>query len=239
MILKAQNIVKSFRAKRAVDNVSLEVKQGEIIGLLGPNGAGKSTSFYIIVGLIRPDFGKIILEDKEITKFPMYKRSQNGIGYLSQDPSVFRKLSVEDNILSILELSNLSKKNQIKKMESLLEEFGLTSIRKNRGDLLSGGERRRTEIARALASNPKFILLDEPFAGVDPIAVEDIQKIVSHLKDRNIGVLITDHNVKDTLDIVDRAYVLYDGKILLKGNPFEIKNDQKVKSVYLGKSFSV
>ena len=180
MILKAQNIVKSFRAKKAVDNVSLEVKQGEIIGLLGPNGAGKSTSFYIIVGLIRPDFGKIILEDKEITKFPMYKRSQNGIGYLSQDPSVFRKLSVEDNILSILELSNLSKKDQIKKMESLLEEFGLTSIRKNRGDLLSGGERRRTEIARALASNPKFILLDEPFAGVDPIAVEDIQKIVSH-----------------------------------------------------------
>lgn len=239
MILKAQNIVKSFRAKKAVDNVSLEVKQGEIIGLLGPNGAGKSTSFYMIVGLIRPDSGKIILENKEITKYPMYKRSQNGIGYLSQDPSVFRKLSVEDNILSILQLSNLSKKNQLKKMENLLEEFGLISIRKNRGDLLSGGERRRTEIARALASNPKFILLDEPFAGVDPIAVEDIQKIVSHLKDRNIGVLITDHNVQETLAITDKTYLMFEGKILKEGTPEELAKDEMVRKVYLGKNFEL
>tara|TARA_B100000575_G_scaffold7299_1_gene5423 strand:- start:19009 stop:19746 length:738 start_codon:yes stop_codon:yes gene_type:complete len=239
MILKAQNIVKSFRAKKAVDNVSLEVKQGEIIGLLGPNGAGKSTSFYMIVGLIRPDSGKIILENKEITKYPMYKRSQNGIGYLSQDPSVFRKLSVEDNILSILQLSNLSKKNQLKKMESLLEEFGLISIRKNRGDLLSGGERRRTEIARALASNPKFILLDEPFAGVDPIAVEDIQKIVSHLKHRNIGVLITDHNVQETLAITDKTYLMFEGKILKEGTPEELAKDEMVRKVYLGKNFEL
>ena len=239
MILKALNIVKSFRSKKAVDDVSLEVKQGEIIGLLGPNGAGKSTSFYMIVGLIRPDFGKIILEDKEITKYPMYKRAQNGIGYLSQDPSVFRKLSVEDNILSILQLSKLSKKDQLKKTESLLEEFGLTSIRKNRGDLLSGGERRRTEIARALASNPKFILLDEPFAGVDPIAVEDIQKIVSHLKDRNIGVLITDHNVQETLAITDKTYLMFEGKILKEGTPEELAKDEMVRKVYLGKNFEL
>ena len=239
MILKALNIVKSFRSKKAVDNVSLEVKQGEIIGLLGPNGAGKSTSFYMIVGLIRPDSGKIILEDKEITKYPMYKRAQNGIGYLSQDPSVFRKLSVEDNILSILQLSKLSKKDQVKKTESLLEEFGLISIRKNRGDLLSGGERRRTEIARALASNPKFILLDEPFAGVDPIAVEDIQKIVSHLKDRNIGVLITDHNVQETLAITDKTYLMFEGKILKEGSPEELAKDEMVRKVYLGKNFEL
>ena len=239
MILKALNIVKSFRSKKAVDNVSLEVKQGEIIGLLGPNGAGKSTSFYMIVGLIRPDSGKIILEDKEITKYPMYKRAQNGIGYLSQDPSVFRKLSVEDNILSILQLSKLSKKDQVKKTESLLEEFGLISIRKNRGDLLSGGERRRTEIARALASNPKFILLDEPFAGVDPIAVEDIQKIVSHLKDRNIGVLITDHNVQETLAITDKTYLMFEGKILKEGTPEELAKDKMVRKVYLGKNFEL
>ena len=239
MILKALNIVKSFRSKKAVDDVTLEVKQGEIIGLLGPNGAGKSTSFYMIVGLIRPDSGKIILEDKEITKYPMYKRAQNGIGYLSQDPSVFRKLSVEDNILSILQLSKLSKKDQLKKTESLLEEFGLTSIRKNRGDLLSGGERRRTEIARALASNPKFILLDEPFAGVDPIAVEDIQKIVSHLKDRNIGVLITDHNVQETLAITDKTYLMFEGKILKEGTPEELAKDEMVRKVYLGKNFEL
>ena len=239
MILKALNIVKSFRSKKAVDNVSLEVKQGEIIGLLGPNGAGKSTSFYMIVGLIRPDSGKIILEDKEITKYPMYKRAQNGIGYLSQDPSVFRKLSVEDNILSILQLSKLSQKAQVKKTESLLEEFGLISIRKNRGDLLSGGERRRTEIARALASNPKFILLDEPFAGVDPIAVEDIQKIVSHLKDRNIGVLITDHNVQETLAITDKTYLMFEGKILKEGTPEELAKDEMVRKVYLGKNFEL
>ena len=239
MILKALNIVKSFRSKKAVDDVTLEVKQGEIIGLLGPNGAGKSTSFYMIVGLIRPDSGKIILEDKEITKYPMYRRAQNGIGYLSQDPSVFRKLSVEDNILSILQLSKLSKKAQVKKTESLLEEFGLISIRKNRGDLLSGGERRRTEIARALASNPKFILLDEPFAGVDPIAVEDIQKIVSHLKDRNIGVLITDHNVQETLAITDKTYLMFEGKILKEGTPEELAKDEMVRKVYLGKNFEL
>ena len=239
MILKAINIVKSFRSKKAVDQVSLEVKQGEIIGLLGPNGAGKSTSFYMIVGLIRPDSGKIILEDKEITKYPMYKRAQNGIGYLSQDPSVFRKLSVEDNILSILQLSKLSKKDKVKKMESLLKEFGLISIRKNRGDLLSGGERRRTEIARALASNPKFILLDEPFAGVDPIAVEDIQKIVSHLKDKNIGVLITDHNVQETLAITDKTYLMFEGKILKEGTPEELAKDEMVRKVYLGKNFEL
>ena len=239
MILKALNIVKSFRSKKAVDDVSLEVKQGEIIGLLGPNGAGKSTSFYMIVGLIRPDFGKIILDNKEITKYPMYKRAQNGIGYLSQDPSVFRKLSVEDNILSILQLSKLSQKQQLKKMESLLDEFGLISIRKNRGDLLSGGERRRTEIARALASNPKFILLDEPFAGVDPIAVEDIQRIVSHLKDRNIGVLITDHNVQETLAITDKTYLMFEGKILKEGTPEELAKDEMVRKVYLGKNFEL
>ena len=239
MILKAQNIVKSFRSKKAVDNVSLEVKQGQIIGLLGPNGAGKSTSFYMIVGLVRPDSGKIFLEDKEITKYPMYKRAQNGIGYLSQDPSVFRKLTVEDNILSILQLSQLSKKQQINKMDSLLEEFGLMSIRKNRGDLLSGGERRRTEIARALASNPKFILLDEPFAGVDPIAVEDIQKIVSHLKNRNIGVLITDHNVQETLAITDTTYLMFEGKILKEGKPEELAKDEMVRKVYLGKNFEL
>ncbi len=239
MILKALNISKSFRNKKAVDDVSLEVKQGEIIGLLGPNGAGKSTSFYMIVGLIRPNSGKIILDNKEITKFPMYKRAQNGIGYLSQDPSVFRKLSVEDNILSILQLSNLSKKDQLKKTESLLEEFGLISIRKNRGDLLSGGERRRTEIARALASNPKFILLDEPFAGVDPIAVEDIQKIVSHLKERNIGVLITDHNVQETLAITDKTYLMFEGKILKEGRPEELAKDEIVRKVYLGTNFEL
>ena len=239
MILKAQNIVKSFRSKKAVDDVSLEVKQGQIIGLLGPNGAGKSTSFYMIVGLVRPDSGKIFLEDKEITKYPMYRRAQNGIGYLSQDPSVFRKLTVEDNILSILQLSGLSKKQQINKMDSLLEEFGLVSIRKNRGDLLSGGERRRTEIARALASNPKFILLDEPFAGVDPIAVEDIQKIVSHLKNRHIGVLITDHNVQETLAITDKTYLMFEGKILKEGKPEELAKDEMVRKVYLGKNFEL
>ncbi len=239
MILKALNIVKSFRSKKAVDNVSLKVNQGEIIGLLGPNGAGKSTSFYMIVGLIRPDSGKIILDEKDITKYPMYKRAQNGIGYLSQDPSVFRKLSVEDNILSILQLSKLSKKQQLEKMESLLDEFGLVSIRKNRGDLLSGGERRRTEIARALASDPKFILLDEPFAGVDPIAVEDIQKIVSHLKDRNIGVLITDHNVQETLAITDKTFLMFEGKILKEGTPEELAKDKMVRKVYLGKNFEL
>ena len=239
MKLQAIQIEKSYKSRKVVDGVDIELNQGEIVGLLGPNGAGKTTSFYMIVGLIKPNAGSIFLDDREITKFPMYKRSQNGIGYLSQDPSVFRKLSVEDNILSILELSNLSKKDQIKKMESLLEEFGLTSIRKNRGDLLSGGERRRTEIARSLASNPKFILLDEPFAGVDPIAVEDIQKIVSHLKDRNIGVLITDHNVQETLAITDKTYLMFEGKILKEGTPEELAKDEMVRKVYLGKNFEL
>ena len=239
MILKAQNIVKSFRSKKAVDNVSLEVKQGQIIGLLGPNGAGKSTSFYMIVGLVRPDSGKIFLEDKEITKYPMYKRAQNGIGYLSQDPSVFRKLTVEDNILSILQLSELSKKQQINKMDSLLEEFGLMSIRKNRGDLLSGGERRRTEIARALASNPKFILLDEPFAGVDPIAVADIQAIIRQLAERNIGVLITDHNVRETFGIIDHGYIMNEGELMVNGPPQDLMRDEQARKIYLGDTFSM
>ena len=208
MILKANNLVKSYSGKSVVNDVSLNLKQGEIVGLLGPNGAGKTTSFYMIVGLIKPNSGSIYLDDNEITSFPMYKRAQNGIGYLAQESSVFRKMSVEDNIHCVLEMTNLSKKEQIKKVESLLDEFGLKAIRKSRGDLLSGGERRRTEIARALATNPSFILLDEPFAGVDPLAVEDIQKIVRDLTKRNIGILITDHNVQETLAITDRTYLL-------------------------------
>ena len=208
MILKANNLIKSYSGKSVVNDVSLNLKQGEIVGLLGPNGAGKTTSFYMIVGLIKPNSGSIYLDDKEITSFPMYKRAQNGIGYLAQESSVFRKMSVEDNIHSVLEMTNLSKKEQIKKVESLLDEFGLQAIRKSRGDLLSGGERRRTEIARALATNPSFILLDEPFAGVDPLAVEDIQKIVRDLTKRNIGILITDHNVQETLAITDRTLSL-------------------------------
>ena len=214
MILKANNLIKSYSGKSVVNDVSLNLKQGEIVGLLGPNGAGKTTSFYMIVGLIKPNSGSIYLDDKEITSFPMYKRAQNGIGYLAQESSVFRKMSVEDNIHSVLEMTNLSKKEQIKKVESLLDEFGLQAIRKSRGDLLSGGERRRTEIARALATNPSFILLDEPFAGVDPLAVEDIQKIVRDLTKRNIGILITDHNVQETLAITDRTYLMFEGSIL-------------------------
>ena len=239
MKLQAIQIEKSYKSRKVVDGVDIELNQGEIVGLLGPNGAGKTTCFYMIVGLIKSNSGKILIDNIDVSDEPMYKRAINGIGYLAQEASVFRKLTVEDNIKAVLELGDHSKEEQYEKLESLIDEFSLNKVRKNRGDLLSGGERRRTEIARALATDPKFLLLDEPFAGVDPIAVEEIQKIISHLKTKNIGVLITDHNVKDTLDIVDRAYVLYDGKILLKGNPFEIKNDQKVKSVYLGKSFSM
>ena len=239
MILKANNLIKSYGGKSVVNDVSLNLKQGEIVGLLGPNGAGKTTSFYMIVGLIKPNSGSIYLDDIEITTFPMYKRAQNGIGYLAQESSVFRKMSVEDNIQSVLEMTNLSKKEQIEKVESLLDEFGLQAIRKSRGDLLSGGERRRTEIARALATNPSFILLDEPFAGVDPLAVEDIQKIVRDLTKRNIGILITDHNVQETLAITDRTYLMFEGSILKDGKPEELANDELVRKVYLGQNFEL
>lgn len=239
MILKANNLIKSYSGKSVVNDVSLNLKQGEIVGLLGPNGAGKTTSFYMIVGLIKPNSGSIYLDDKEITSFPMYKRAQNGIGYLAQESSVFRKMSVEDNIHSVLEMTNLSKKEQIEKVESLLDEFGLQAIRKSRGDLLSGGERRRTEIARALATNPSFILLDEPFAGVDPLAVEDIQKIVRDLTKRNIGILITDHNVQETLAITDRTYLMFEGTILKDGKPEDLANDELVRKVYLGQNFEL
>ena len=239
MKLKASNLVKSYSGKNVVKQVSVELNQGEIVGLLGPNGAGKTTSFYMIFGLIKANAGNIYLNKKEITNYPMYKRAQNGIGYLAQESSVFRKMSVEDNILSVLELTNLSKEEQIEKTESLLEEFGLLEIRKRRGDLLSGGERRRTEIARALATNPNFILLDEPFAGVDPLAVEDIQKIVRDLTKKNIGILITDHNVQETLAITDRTYLMFEGKILRHGSPEELANDDMVRKVYLGKNFEL
>ena len=239
MILKAQNLLKSYSGKAVVKDVSLNLKQGEIVGLLGPNGAGKTTSFYMIVGLIKPNSGSIFLDDREITKFPMYKRAQNGIGYLAQESSVFRKMSVEDNIHSVLQMTNLSKKEQNDKVESLLDEFGLQAIRKSRGDLLSGGERRRTEIARALATSPSFILLDEPFAGVDPLAVEDIQKIVRDLTKKNIGILITDHNVQETLAITDRTYLMFEGSILKDGKPEELASDEMVRKVYLGKNFEL
>ena len=239
MKLKADNLVKSYKGREVVKGVSLEVNRGEIVGLLGPNGAGKTTSFYMIVGLIKPNRGNIHLDTKEITKFPMYKRAQYGIGYLAQEASVFRKLSIEDNILSVLQLTKLSKKEQQDKMESLIEEFGLGHIRKNRGDLLSGGERRRTEIARALATSPNFILLDEPFAGVDPVAVEDIQRIVAQLKNKNIGILITDHNVQETLAITDRTYLMFEGSILKHGIPEELANDEMVRKVYLGQNFEL
>lgn len=239
MELKAENIEKSYGGKKVVKGISLSVNQGEIVGLLGPNGAGKTTSFYMIVGLIKPNAGNIFLNDEEITRFPMYKRAQNGIGYLAQEASVFRKLSVENNILSVLQMTNLSKVEQIKKTESLLKEFGLIKIRKNRGDLLSGGERRRTEIARALATDPKFVLLDEPFAGVDPIAVEDIQKIIAHLKNKNIGILITDHNVQETLAITDKTYLMFEGNIMKEGTPEELAKDEMVRKVYLGKNFEL
>ena len=222
-----------------MNEVSVTVKQGEIVGLLGPNGAGKTTSFYMIVGLIKPLTGHIFLDDTDITRFPMYKRAQSGIGYLAQEASVFRKLTVEQNIKSVLELTDLTTAEQNEKTEALLEEFGLTHIRKSRGDLLSGGERRRTEIARALATDPKFVLLDEPFAGVDPVAVEDIQKIVAHLKKRNIGILITDHNVQETLAITDRTYLMFEGKILKAGTPKELAEDEMVRKVYLGQNFEL
>lgn len=239
MKLRAENLVKAYKGREVVKNVSIELTRGEIVGLLGPNGAGKTTSFYMIVGFIKPNSGKIFLNDKEITKFPMYKRAQHGIGYLAQEASVFRKLSVEDNILSVLQLTKLSKEEQRERMESLLKEFGLTHIRKSRGDLLSGGERRRTEIARALATDPKFILLDEPFAGVDPVAVEDIQRIVAQLKRKNIGILITDHNVQETLAITDRTYLMFEGSILKHGSPEELAEDEMVRKVYLGQNFEL
>ncbi|GAA0764009.1 LPS export ABC transporter ATP-binding protein [Psychroflexus lacisalsi] len=237
--LRADNLIKSYKGVKVVKGISVEVTQGEIVGLLGPNGAGKTTSFYMIVGLIKPNGGNIYLDDTNITKYPMYKRAQNGIGYLAQEASIFRKLSIEDNIMSVLELTDLNKKQREEKMESLISEFGLNHIRTNRGDLLSGGERRRTEIARALATDPKFILLDEPFAGVDPVAVEDIQKIVAQLKDKNIGILITDHNVQETLAITDRTYLMFEGGILKHGIPEDLANDEMVRKVYLGQNFEL
>ena len=239
MKLRAENLIKSYKGRKVVNGISIEVNQGEIVGLLGPNGAGKTTSFYMIVGLIKPNGGTIYLDHKEITKYPMYKRAQHGIGYLAQEASIFRKLSVEDNILSVLQLTKFSKKEQKEKMESLIEEFGLGHIRKNRGDLLSGGERRRTEIARALATDPHFILLDEPFAGVDPVAVEDIQRIIAKLATKNIGILITDHNVQETLAITDRTYLMFEGSILKHGIPEDLANDEMVRKVYLGQNFEL
>ena len=239
MKLRAENMIKNYRSRTVVKGVSVEVNQGEIVGLLGPNGAGKTTSFYMIVGLIKPNGGKVFLDTQDITDLPMYKRAQLGVGYLAQEASVFRKLSVEDNILAVLEMTDLSKEEQTTKLEALLDEFGLQHIRKSRGDLLSGGERRRTEIARALATDPMFILLDEPFAGVDPIAVEDIQQIIAHLKEKNIGILITDHNVHETLSITDRAYLLFEGKILKAGTAEELAADEQVRRLYLGKNFEL
>jgi lipopolysaccharide export system ATP-binding protein len=239
MILRTENLIKKYRSRTVVNNVSVEVKQGEIVGLLGPNGAGKTTSFYMIVGLIKPFSGKVFLEDTEITDMPMYKRAQLGIGYLAQEASVFRHLSVEDNIAAVLEFTSLGKSEQKERLESLISEFGLNHVRKSRGIQLSGGERRRTEIARALAVDPRFILLDEPFAGVDPIAVEDIQHIVSKLREKNIGILITDHNVHETLSITDRAYLLFEGSVLKSGSAEELAADEQVRNVYLGKNFEL
>jgi len=239
MILKAEHLVKKYSKRKVVDDISVEVNQGEIVGLLGPNGAGKTTSFYMMVGLIKPNEGRIFLDDDDITSLPMYKRAKLGIGYLAQEASVFRKLTVEENILAVLEMSNLSKSAQKEKTESLLEEFSLTHVRKNMGGVLSGGERRRTEIARALAVDPKFVLLDEPFAGVDPIAVEEIQSIVSQLKEKNIGILITDHNVNETLSITDRAYLMFEGRLLKSGSAEDLANDEQVRRVYLGKNFEL
>lgn len=239
MKLYTKNLVKKYRNRAVVNNVSIDVEQGEIVGLLGPNGAGKTTSFYMIVGLIRPREGRIFLDNEDITTLPVYKRARKGIGYLAQEASVFRNLSVEDNLRAVLELSDFTKKEQEERVEELLNEFGLQKIRKNKGLQLSGGERRRTEIARALALKPKFILLDEPFAGVDPIAVEDIQNIVSHLKNKNIGILITDHNVHETLSITDRAYLLFEGKILMSGTSSQLAEDEHVRRVYLGTKFEL
>ena len=237
MILKTTNIVKAYKGRKVVDNVNIKVSQGEIVGLLGPNGAGKTTCFYMMVGLIKSDLGSILLNDKNISHKPMYERAKLGIGYLAQEASVFRKLTVEDNIRAVLEIGSLSKLDQNKKLEELIEEFSLQKVRKNRGDLLSGGERRRTEIARALATDPKFLLLDEPFAGVDPIAVEEIQKIIFQLKNKNIGVLITDHNVQETLAITDRTYLMFEGSILKDGKPEDLAKDKVVRKVYLGQNF--
>ena len=237
--LKTEKITKSYKSRKVVDQVSIEVKQGEIVGLLGPNGAGKTTSFYITVGLIKPDAGHVFLDNEDITKVPMYKRAQMGIGYLPQEASIFRKLSVEDNIRAVLEMTKLSEEAQKEKLESLIAEFRLEHVRKSNGDLLSGGERRRTEIARCLATSPDFILLDEPFAGIDPIAVEDIQKIVVQLKNKNIGVLITDHNVQETLSIIERAYLLFEGRVLKAGTAEELSQDEQVRKVYLGQNFEL
>lgn len=239
MILRTENLVKRYKARTVVDHVSIEVKQGEIVGLLGPNGAGKTTTFYMTVGLVIPNEGKIYLNDKDITKYPVYKRAQNGIGYLAQEASIFRKLSVEDNIRAVLEMTKEPQSYQKDKLESLISEFSLQKVRKNAGDRLSGGERRRAEIARCLAIDPKFIMLDEPFAGVDPIAVQDIQEIVAQLKYRNIGILITDHNVDETLSITDRAYLLFEGKVLFQGTPEELASNEIVKEKYLGKDFQL
>ncbi|WP_339736628.1 LPS export ABC transporter ATP-binding protein [uncultured Sunxiuqinia sp.] len=239
MKLRGENIVKKYRKRTVVKGVSIEVEQGEIVGLLGPNGAGKTTSFYMIVGLIQPLSGKVFLDDRDITKLPVYKRAQLGIGYLAQEASVFRQLSIEDNLRAVLEMTNYTKAYQKEKTESLLEEFRLQHIRKSKGFQLSGGERRRTEIARALAIDPKFILLDEPFAGVDPIAVEDIQEIVMTLKEKNIGVLITDHNVHETLSITDRSYLLFEGSIMKAGSAEDLANDEDVRRVYLGQNFTL
>jgi lipopolysaccharide export system ATP-binding protein len=239
MLLRTDNIVKKYRQRTVVNNVSVHVEQGEIVGLLGPNGAGKTTSFYIIVGLIKPLSGKVFLDNRDITTEPMYRRAQLGIGYLAQEASVFRTLSVEDNIKAVLEFTKLSKSAQKEKLETLIAEFGLQNVRKSKGIQLSGGERRRTEIARALATDPKFILLDEPFAGIDPIAVEDIQHIVSNLKTRNIGILITDHNVHETLSITDRAYLLFEGSVMKSGTSVDLANDEEVRKVYLGQNFEL
>jgi len=239
MILRSEKITKRYKSRTVANEVSVEVKQGEIVGLLGPNGAGKTTSFYMIVGMIKPNAGRIFLDDVEITSLPMYKRSQMGIGYLPQEASVFRKLSIEDNIRAVLEMTKLTKEEQAEKLESLIAEFNLGHVRKNLGDQLSGGERRRTEIARCLATNPKFILLDEPFAGVDPIAVEDIQAVVRKLKEKNIGILITDHNVHETLSITDRAYLLFEGSVIKQGSADDLANDEQVRRVYLGQNFEL
>ena len=239
MILRSENLNKKYKSRTVANNVSLQVQQGEIVGLLGPNGAGKTTSFYMIVGMVKPNSGKIFLDNIDITKEPMYRRAQLGIGYLPQEASVFRKLSIEDNLYAILEMTKLTKKEQQLKAEKLLDDFGLIHVRKNLGDQLSGGERRRTEIARALATDPKFILLDEPFAGVDPIAVEDIQHVIKKLKEKNIGILITDHNVHETLNITDRAYLLYSGSVIKSGTAEDLANDEQVRKVYLGENFEL
>ena len=239
MILKAEHLVKIYKKKKVVNDISVEVGQGEIVGLLGPNGAGKTTSFYMIVGLVKPNGGTVFLDNQDITPLPMYKRAKLGIGYLAQEASVFRKLTVEENIMAVLEMSKIPKKDQKGKVEELLEEFSLTHVRKNLGMVLSGGERRRTEIARALAVDPKFVLLDEPFAGVDPIAVEEIQTIVAKLKKKNIGILITDHNVNETLSITDRAYLMFEGELLKAGTAEELAADEQVRKVYLGRNFEL